>query len=76
VSAIRPAPLPFRPDDGKPDPRVAARPAEHVELEGRHQGNGPYGMATVIFGLALFVVSEALGWPDPGAITAVFERHP
>jgi hypothetical protein len=47
-----------------------------VQLEGRHRGNGPYGIATVIFGLALFVVAEALGWPDAAEVTAIFERHP
>lgn len=47
-----------------------------VQLEGRHQGNGPYGMATVIFGLSLFVVAESLGWPGAGAVTAIFDRYP
>jgi hypothetical protein len=47
-----------------------------VQLEGRYLGNGPYGLATVIFGLALFVVAEALGWPDRDQVTAIFERYP
>lgn len=46
-----------------------------VQLEGRHQGNGPYGMATVIFGLALLMVARALGWPDADQITAIFDRY-
>jgi hypothetical protein len=29
----------------------------------------------VIFGLALFVVAETLGWPDADEVTAIFERH-
>jgi hypothetical protein len=46
-----------------------------VQLEGRHSGNGHYGIATVIFGLALLVVAEALGWPDAGELTAIFDRY-
>jgi hypothetical protein len=46
-----------------------------VQLEGHHQGNGPYGIATVIFGLALFMVAEALGWPNAGELTAIFDRY-
>lgn len=46
-----------------------------VQLEGRHQGDGPYGIATVIFGLAPFVVAEALGWPSAPEVIATFERH-
>jgi len=47
-----------------------------VQLEGRHEGNGPYGIATVIFGLALFVVAETLGWPNVDEVTAIFDRYP
>jgi hypothetical protein len=32
-------------------------------------------MATVIFGLSLFMVSDVLGWADADAITAIFERY-
>jgi hypothetical protein len=46
-----------------------------VQLEGKHLGNGPYGIATVIFGLALFVVAEALDWPDADELTAIFDRY-
>jgi hypothetical protein len=49
---------------------------KRVQLEQPYEGSGPYGMATVIFGLSLFMVSDALGWPDADAITAIFERYP
>lgn len=49
---------------------------KQVRLEEPYEGSGPYGMATVIFGLALLVAAEALNWPDAGEITAVFERYP
>ena len=38
------------------------------------EGNGPYGMATVVYGLGLLVAAEALGWPDATAIEDVFDR--
>lgn len=47
-----------------------------VRLENEYEGNGPYGLATLIFGLALHVAAQTLGWPSPGEINAIFERHP
>jgi Family of unknown function (DUF5677) len=49
---------------------------KQVRLEAPYEGNGPYGMATVIFGLGLLVVAQSLGWPDADEITAIFERYP
>ncbi len=47
-----------------------------VRLESRYEGHGPYGMATVIFALALYVASDTLGWPQASEITGAFEQHP
>jgi Family of unknown function (DUF5677) len=47
-----------------------------VHLEGEYQGSGPYGLATVMFGLVLYVTAKTLGWPPDLEIHAVFERHP
>ncbi len=47
-----------------------------VHLEAEYEGNGPYGLATVIFALALYVTTNTLGWPPDREIDAVFERHP
>jgi hypothetical protein len=37
-------------------------------------GNGPYGMATAVYGLGLLVASEALGWPDAAEVDDIFDR--
>lgn len=49
---------------------------KRVVLEKRFEGRGPYGMATVLYGLALLVASESLSWPAGGQVTAAFERYP
>jgi hypothetical protein len=49
---------------------------KQVRLEKPYEGSGPYGMATVIFGLVLLVASTALGWPKADDISAIFERYP
>ena len=36
---------------------------------------GPYGMATVIYSLALYVAAESLGWPERESIEAAFRRY-
>lgn len=61
----------FRVTDTLGGGRVRIR-IEHPEPE-RH---GPYGMATVLFGLSLFVASKSLGWPDEQQVHALFERYP
>lgn len=38
--------------------------------------NGPYGMATVLFGLALLVASQSIGWPKEDGVHAIFDRSP
>lgn len=48
---------------------------KRIRLEREYQGAGPYGMATVVFGLALQVAARTLGWPSPQEIEAVFERY-
>lgn len=49
---------------------------KQVRLEEPYEGSGPYGMATVIFGLSLLVASTALGWPKADDVVAIFERYP
>jgi hypothetical protein len=38
------------------------------------EGNGPYGMATVVYGLGLLVAAEALGFPDAAGVEHIFDR--
>ena len=47
-----------------------------VRLEGEYQSNGPYGIATVIFAVGLFVAGQSIGWPPAAEVLAVFDRHP
>jgi hypothetical protein len=49
---------------------------KRVRLEEPYEGSGPYGMATVIFGLSLLILAEALGWPDADEVASIFEHHP
>ena len=49
---------------------------KQVRLEEPYEGSGPYGMATVIFGLSLLIAGSALGWPNGGDVVAIFERNP
>jgi hypothetical protein len=52
------------------------RTRKRVVFEGPFTGRGPYGMATVIYALGLYVAAAALGWPDAHEVTSVFERYP
>lgn len=47
-----------------------------VHLEAEYDGSGPYGMATVIFALGLYVTANTLDWPQITEMKAIFERHP
>lgn len=47
-----------------------------VVVEQPTSDRGPFGMATVVFALGLYVAAEALGWPDPGRISAAFDVYP
>lgn len=47
-----------------------------VRLEQGYPGNGPYGVATFVFVLALFVASKSLGWPTEDEVYSVLHRHP
>lgn len=49
---------------------------KQVRLEEPYEGSGPYGMATVIFGLSLLIAGSVLGWPDGRDIVAIFKRNP
>jgi hypothetical protein len=35
---------------------------------------GPYGIATFVYGVALYIATEALRWPDANAVTEIFDR--
>lgn len=47
-----------------------------VVLEQPYASHGPYGIATVIFALGLYVAAHALGWPQAVEVNAIFGRHP
>ena len=47
-----------------------------VHLENESEAMRPYGMATVVFALALHVAALAFGWPSKDEVNAVFERNP
>jgi hypothetical protein len=50
---------------------------KRVVIEQRDpDSRGPYGMATVVYAMALFVAAEAFRWPTRQEIFATFERHP
>jgi len=54
-----------------------APPRKRVVLEAPlGESRGPYGMATVVYGVGLLVAAQALGWPDAEAVNAVFARFP
>jgi hypothetical protein len=37
---------------------------------------GPYGIATFVYGVALYIAADAgvLGWPDARAVSEIFDR--
>jgi hypothetical protein len=47
-----------------------------IRLEGAYRGNGPYGMGTVVFAMALFVARRSLGWPSDAEVQSAFDRNP
>lgn len=47
-----------------------------VRLEDKYEGRGPYGVATVIFGFALLIAAQTLGWPKAAEVHEIFARHP
>jgi hypothetical protein len=54
-----------------------AAPRKRVVLEAPlGESRGPYGMATVVYGVGLLVAAQALGWPDADEINAIFARYP
>lgn len=53
-----------------------APPRKQVVLEGPLEGNGPYGMATVVYCIGLLVAAESLGWPDGDELERIFARYP
>lgn len=48
---------------------------KQVVLEGRYEGRGPFGMATVIYSFALYVAAASLGWPIADRVSSAFGRH-
>jgi hypothetical protein len=49
---------------------------KRIVVEGPYDGSGPYGLATVLYAVALYVAAAALQWPDTDDVEAVFERYP
>jgi hypothetical protein len=47
-----------------------------IRLEREFKGWGPYSPALMVFGLALFVASKSLGWPNEEEVDAVFVKQP
>lgn len=52
------------------------RSRRRIRTDAEYTGSGPYGMATVVFGLALFAAPYALGWPSTEEIDAAFSHGP
>jgi hypothetical protein len=44
-----------------------------VTKDVRPEGNGPYGMATAVYGLGLLVAADALGQPDAVEVEHIFD---
>jgi uncharacterized protein DUF5677 len=53
-----------------------APPRKRVVLEAPLEGNGPYGMATVVYGLGLLIAAQSLDWPDAEEVERIFARYP
>jgi hypothetical protein len=49
---------------------------KRVVLEAPPEGRGPFGMATVVYALGLYVAAASLGWPSAERVTAAFDRYP
>jgi hypothetical protein len=49
---------------------------KRVVLEGPPEGRGPYGLATVIYSLALYVAAGSIGWPAEDDVEATFKAYP
>ena len=47
-----------------------------VVIEKPPADRGPFGMATVVYALGLYVAADSFGWPDPGRVTAAFDGFP
>lgn len=51
-------------------------PRKQVVLEAPLEGNGPYGMATVLYCFGLLFAAQSLGWPDADEVERIFVHHP
>lgn len=47
-----------------------------VVIEKPPEDGGPFGMATVVYALGLYIAAASLGWPDARDVTAAFDRYP
>lgn len=54
----------------------AAARVVHLEESGPGRDWDPYGTATLIYGLCLFVASASLGWPESARVDSIFGRYP
>ena len=48
---------------------------QRVQIEQPSTRFGPWGIAGVVYTIALLAASESLGWPDADAVYAVYERY-
>ena len=49
---------------------------KRVKIEDTFEGRGPYGMATVIYAMALLVSEQTFAWPAATAVDAIFAGSP
>lgn len=49
-------------------------PRKRLVMEDPLEGSrGPYGSATVVYGIGLLVAAQSLGWPDADQVEAIFD---
>lgn len=51
------------------------RGRQRVQIERPSTRSGPWGIAGVVYTIALLAASESLGWPDADAVYAIYERY-
>ena len=52
------------------------RTRRSIRLESEYRGHGPYGMATVVYAMALFVAGRSFGWPSDSEVHSAFDANP
>jgi hypothetical protein len=49
---------------------------KRIVVQAPLETNGPCSVATVVYGIGLYVAAQALGWPAANEVSAAFERFP